>query len=199
MDDVAFPISVPDASQLDPAIERLMPRIKMIFESFGLRLNMAARKTEVVCQYRGRCSPQLRAYRFVECLGQFQLPDGSSLRAVPTYEHLGTMFAQSSTVQAEIRTRIGKATAAYREMAKPIFGNKHIPVRTRLQLLESLVIPVLVHGCGTWPTLTERQFQKINHVIIMWQRKIANDGFLECKQFPPIGNSKRAGRESLLD
>ena len=177
MDDVAFPISVPDASQLDPAIERLMPRIKMIFESFGLRLNMAARKTEVVCQYRGRCSPQLRAYRFVECLGQFQLPDGSSLRAVPTYEHLGTMFAQSSTVQAEIHTRIGKATAAYREMAKPIFGNKHIPVRTRLQLLESLVIPVLVHGCGTWPTLTERQFQKINHVIIMWQRKIANDGF----------------------
>ena len=177
MDDVAFPISVTDASQLDPAIERLMPRIKEIFESFGLRLNMAARKTEVVCQYRGRSSPQLREHRFVQCLGQFQLPDGGSLRAVPTYEHLGTMFAQSSTVQAEIHTRIGKAMAAYREMAKPIFGNKHIPVRTRLHLLESLVIPVLVHGCGTWPTLTERQFQKINHVIITWQRKIANDGF----------------------
>ena len=177
MDDVAFPISVTDASQLDPAIEQLLPRIKAIFESFGLQLNMAAKKTEVVCQYRGRSSPQLREHRFVECLGQFQLPDGGSLRAVPTYEHLGTMFAQSSTVQAEIHTRIGKATAAYREMAKPIFGNKHIPVRTRLQLLESLVIPVLMHGCGTWPTLTERQFQKINHVIIMWQRKIANDGF----------------------
>ena len=177
MDDVAFPISVIEANQLDPAIESLMPRVKAIFESFGLRLNMAARKTEVVCQYRGRNSPQLREYRFVQCLGQFQLPDGVSLRAVPTYEHLGTMFAQSSTVQAEIHTRIGKATAAYREMAKPIFGNKHIPVHIRLQLLESLVLPVLMHGCGTWPILTERQFQKINHVIIMWQRKIANDGF----------------------
>eukprot|EP00434_Breviolum_minutum_P006177 symbB.v1.2.005445.t2/scaffold318.1/size313828/8 len=87
------------------------------------------------------------------------------------------MFAQSATVQTEIHTRIGKATAAYREMAKSIFGNRHIPVRTRLQLLESLVIPVLLHGCGTWPLLTERQFQKVNHVIITWQRKIANDGF----------------------
>ena len=158
MDDVAFPISTTEASQLDSTITQLMPRIRKVFESFGLRLNMAAKKTEVVCQYRGRHSPQLREHRFVHCLGQFSLPDGTSLRAVPTYEHLGTMFAQSATVQTEIHTRIGKATAAYREMAKSIFGNRHIPVRTRLQLLESLVIPVLLHGCGTWPLLTERQF-----------------------------------------
>ena len=113
----------------------------------------------------------------MECLGQFCLNDGTSLRAVPTYEHLGTMFAQAATVQAELRTRIGKATAAYREMAKAIFGNKHVPIATRLQLLESLVLPVLLYGCGTWPILSERQFQKLNHVIIGWQRKIANDGF----------------------
>ena len=177
MDDVAFPVSTTDAIQLDGAIERLMPQVRQIFESFGLRLNTTARKTEVVCQYRGRNSPALREHRFVECLGQFRLNDGTSLRAVPTYEHLGTMFAQSATVQAELRTRIGKATAAYREMAKAIFGNKHVPIATRLQLLESLVLPVLLYGCGTWPVLSERQFQKLNHVIIGWQRKIANDGF----------------------
>ena len=100
MDDVAFPVSTTDAIQLDGAIERLMPQVRQIFESFGLRLNMTARKTEVVCQYRGRNSPALREHRFVECLGQFRLNDGTSLRAVPTYEHLGTMFAQSATCSA---------------------------------------------------------------------------------------------------
>ena len=62
-------------------------------------------------------------------------------------------------------------------MSRNIFTNRHIPVATRLQLLESLVLPVLLHGCGNWPLLAERQFRKLNHQILKWQRTIANDGF----------------------
>ncbi len=138
---------------------------------------LQGRQSLVVCQYRGSQSPACREYRFVECLGKFHFESGLSLSAVPTYEHLGTMFAQSATVQNEITTRIGKAVTAYREMAKHIFHNRHMPIKTRLQLLESLVLPVLLHGCGNWPLLSERQFRKLNHVIISWKRRIANDGF----------------------
>ena len=176
MDDVAFPISTLEAPQLDSALECLLPRVRDIFEAYGLRLNLAKGKTEVVCQYRGAGSPACREFRFIERLGTFRVADLSWM-AVSAYEHLGTMFAQSVTIQTELRTRSGKATTAFREMSRNIFTNRHIPVATRLQLLESLVLPVLLHGCGNWPLLAERQFRKLNHQILKWQRTIANDGF----------------------
>ncbi len=112
MDDVAFPISTLEASQLDNALERLLPQIRNIFEAYGLRLNLAKGKTEVVCQYRGAGSSACREFRFIECLGAFRVAD-LSWTAVSAYEHLGTMFAQSVTIQSELRIRAGKATSAF--------------------------------------------------------------------------------------
>jgi hypothetical protein len=65
---------------------------------------------------------------------------------VVCYTHLGTIASQSMSVAAELKTRVGKASNAFRQMRKTIFHNRHIPVRTRLQLLESLVLSILMYG-----------------------------------------------------
>ena len=88
---------------------------------------------------------------------------------------MGTAFHQSLSFQQEIHGRIGKASAAFRQMSRGIFANRNIAVSTRLQLLESLVLSIVFHGSGTWPLLTHRQFTKLAHVIISWQRRIAGD------------------------
>ena len=73
--------------------------------------------------------------------------------------------------------RIGKASAAFRQMFRPIFNNKRLTPQTRLQLLESLVLSIVFYGSGTWPLLNHRMYTKLAHVIIQWQRRIASDGF----------------------
>ena len=79
--------------------------------------------------------------------------------------------------QQETQGRIGKASAACRQMSRGIFANPNIAIPVRLQLLKSLVLSIVFHGSGTWPLLTHRQFTTLTHVIISWQRRIAGDGF----------------------
>ena len=118
-----------------------------------------------------------RHRRFVEHAGQLALPDGSSLHVVGQYQHLGTVFSQSLSLQSEMSGRIGKASAAFRQMSRTIFTNKKLAPALRLQLLESLVLSIVFYGSGTWPLLNHRMYTKLAHVIVQWQRRIAADGF----------------------
>lgn len=145
--------------------------------SYGLELNMLPGKTELVCQYRGAGSTLCRHRRFVEHAGQLPLPCGRSLRVVAQYQHLGTAFHQSLSMRNELHGRLGKASAAYRQLSNLVFGNRKLKPTVRLQLLESLVLSILFHGAGTWPLLNSRLYAKLSHAIIGWQRRIVNEGF----------------------
>jgi hypothetical protein len=138
---------------------------------------MQAGKTELVCQYHGPDAVACRHRRFVEHAGQLDLPDGSSLHVVGQYQHLGTVFSQSLSLQSEMNGRIGKASAAFRQMSRTIFTNKKLAPALRLQLLESLVLSIVFYGSGTWPLLNHRMYTKLAHVVVQWQRRIAADGF----------------------
>lgn len=50
-------------------------------------------------------------------------------------------------------------------------------VSIRLKLLESLVLPILFYGAGSWSTLPFRLFQRLEAVIMRWQRQIIGNGF----------------------
>ena len=66
---------------------------------------------------------------------------------------------------------------SFRQVVRPVLGNKHISIPTRLQLLEALVCSKLMYNSGTWPQLSKRQHAKIEHAIISWQRRIIGTGF----------------------
>ena len=152
--------------------------------SYGLELNMQPGKTELVCQYRGVGSTTCRHRRFVEHAGQLPLPCGRSLRVVAQYQHLGTAFHQSLSMRNELHGRLGKASAAYRQLSRLVFGNRRLKPTVRLQLLESLVLSILFHGAGTWPLLNSRLYAKLSHAIIVWQRRIVNEGFWSSTRLP---------------
>lgn len=54
---------------------------------------------------------------------------------------------------------------------------KHLPVPTRLRLLDALVIPVLLHGAGNWPLLSHQQLQHLHALYMRWLRSIIGNGF----------------------
>jgi len=177
VDDLAIPVPVLHAHELDDQIIAVLGEVRRILESYGLQLNMQAGKTELVCQYHGKDAVACRHRRFVEHVGRLALPDGTSLHVVGQYQHLGTMFSQSMSLKSELDGRIGKAAAAFRQMSKPIFNNKKLAPALRLQLLESLVLSIVFYGSGTWPLLNHRMYAKLAHVVVKWQRQIAADGY----------------------
>eukprot|EP00435_Cladocopium_sp_Y103_P009264 s426_g2.t1 len=177
VDDVALPVPCIEADRLDGLLHDTMLLIHQTFRRFGLRLNCSAGKTEAIVLYRGKGAPELRRHRFLDGYGKLDVAGHEPLRLVSTYTHLGLIVAQNLDIQNDIFVKIGKATAAYRTMSRSIFLNRRLPVSLRLKLLETLVLPILFYGCGSWPLLSARQYRSISSVIVKWQRHIAGHGF----------------------
>eukprot|EP00435_Cladocopium_sp_Y103_P026565 s3814_g6.t1 len=177
VDDLAIPIPAASAGELDDHLVQVLSLLDDVFRSYGLQLNRQAGKTEVVCQYRGRGAPACRHDLFIQRFGRLPMPDGSSVRAVAQYQHLGTSFSQSLSFTSELHSRLGKTANAYRQKSKGIFRNRSMSPVLRLQLLESLVLSILMYGSGVWPLLSHRQYCRLSHAIIGWQRQITGDTF----------------------
>ena len=188
--DIAIPISCLYASQLDGLLSVVMQQLHMIFGQYGLRINSDKSKTEAIINYRGPDAAQLRRQRFIDDYGMIDVPGRDPLRIVTQYLHLGISIAQCCDIKFDVRAKIGKASNAYRLLSKPIFANKKIPVAVRLRLLESLVLPIVFYGAGSWPLLSARTFATLSSVITSWQRRIIGDGF--WKDTPSTDQELRA-------
>eukprot|EP00435_Cladocopium_sp_Y103_P065630 s84_g27.t1 len=177
VDDLAFPVPAASAHDLDDHLIQVLSLFDRVFRSYGLQLNRQSGKTEVVCHYLGRGAPACRDNLFIQQFGRLAMPDGSFVRAVAQYQHLGTSFSQSLSFASELTSRLGKAANAYRQLSKSLFRNRSLTPVLRLQLLESLVLSILMYGSGVWPLLSHRQYGKLSHAIIGWQRNITGDMF----------------------
>ena len=185
VDDLAIPIMSTEASRLTDTVRDVTEGIVRIMWEAGLQVNLGKGKTECVANFRGHKAPAMRAATFVEDLGQIPLAlpavsqDGrqGSLHLVGRYVHLGTCFGQELHFEGEVNRRVGVATTTFRQVARPVLGNNHISIATRLQLLEALVCSKLMYNSGTWPQLSRRQHAKVEHAIISWQRRIIGTGF----------------------
>ena len=177
VDDIAMPVSCIEADSLDATLAQVMLIMHQVFNRFGLRLNLSKGKTEAVVHYRGPNAAQLRRARFLEHFSHLEVPGKEPLRIVTQYVHLGISFARDCDIKTDVTTKIGKATAAYRSLHRPLFGNKRIPIAIRLKLLESLVLPILFYGAGSWPLLPMQLCTHLSAVITRWQRQIIGNGY----------------------
>lgn len=84
-----------------------------------------------------------------------------SLEIVDRFTYLGAVVTDKGS-QPEVLTRIAKTTAALSKL-KPIWSDKNIQIRSKIKLMRSLVISILLYACESW-TLTadiERRIQAI--------------------------------------
>eukprot|EP00435_Cladocopium_sp_Y103_P069135 s738_g32.t1 len=177
VDDIAIPIVDLQASQLTQSVLWVLEAVMRIGRSYGLVLNLQPTKTEVVVAFRGVGAVDSRASCYQECQGQlYSEKEDCVLRCVSAYEHLGALYTPDGAIARELSHRLSRAQAAYQQVRRPILGNRHLAVRTRLRLLDALVVPVLLHGAGCWPLLTHQQLTKMQGVYIRWVRAIVQNG-----------------------
>ena len=187
VDDLAVPMMTLNPQQLPSLIQQVTTLVHRACAKRGLELNFKPGKTEVVCGFRGSGAVDMRRQYLIEHAGHIALTEPPVLlRMVGTYEHLGMQFSQSGSVGQEIRVRVGKACSAHRTIRKGILQNKRVSVHARIRLAEALLVPILLHGSGSWPRLNHQSFVKVQAVLLTWFRSIANDGFWNTTQMTDL-------------
>ena len=90
------------------------------------------------------------------------------------YKHLGTYQAPSGSMVEELRYRAAQARAAYGEARRKVYKAKAIPLTKKAMLLSTTVLPKLLHGAGTWPPLTKREYRLFAGTVWALYRGILN-------------------------
>ena len=123
----------------------------------------------------------------------------NNLEEVETFTYLGSVIDQQGGTDADVKTRIGKARAAFVTL-KNVWKSHQMTTSTKIRLFNSNVKSVLLYGSETWRT-TKTTIQKIQAFIntclrkilrIHWPETISNaDLWQRTKQLPAEDEIKR--------
>src|SRR5579872_3218943 len=103
------------------------------------------------------------------------------LEQVSHFKYLGTEVTQENSSLTDIRCRTAQALATTSNL-RVIWRNRYISLKTKLRLLDCLIIPIALYGCETW-TLNNSDLKKIQSfgmkclravLNITWQDHITN-------------------------
>ena len=181
VDDLAVPLATSSPQDLAPLIQRVVAVLFEVFQTHGLAVNMDCGKTEVVLMYRGRAANPLRSAMFDNEVAPALVTATAShvltIRVVPSYKHLGARYSMDLDANQEVSVRSAMARQAFESLRKQIFTNKHIPIKARLQLYDSLVLSRLLYGCSVWSDLNASQVAHLETLLIGHHRRMHNIGF----------------------
>ena len=164
-DDLALPFLVPTNADLVPSLITLTQSVHAAFEQRGLILNMARNKTTAVLSFRGPDAPSHRKQHLLKTAPgcAIHLSDGRQLwlHFACHYKHLGAMYVADGQADFEARARLGQAYSAYQSMKKPLFGNRAVSIKTRLRLLDALIMTKLFYGLSSRTSLSPLVMRQI--------------------------------------
>ncbi len=100
-------------------------------------------------------------------------------------EHLGRYAAASGQMTKEIAYRCGSAAAATAALIRRVFAAKGLPIKDRAHVVQACMPSSLLHGAGTWLTLSPAQLRKLQGQYMRPLRRIAGH------DVPPSDGGKR--------
>ena len=178
-DDLAIPFAADDCNALLQLLDDIMALVHQTFLQRGFDINYDLGKTNAVIAFHGPGASQARKEHLLipSPARKIQIGDKNiRLPLVHAYKHLGTTFSSSLKFDVEVKTRIGTASTAFRQLSRPILCNKRLPTATRLRLFHALIGSKLFFGLGSWPTLHGQPFKSLQTAYIGMIRKILRLG-----------------------
>ncbi|VDP47430.1 unnamed protein product [Schistosoma margrebowiei] len=141
-----------DLALLSHLQQQMQKTTSVVAASAALRLNMHKRRRKIL-RYNTACTI-----------------DGEDLENVKTFTYLGSIIDEQGGSDADVKTRIGKAGAAYLRL-RNIWNSKQLSTNTKVRNFNTNVKTVLLYGAETWRT-TKAIIQKMQVFINSCLRKI---------------------------
>ena len=166
LDDLDFADDIALLTHTQEQMQEKTTVLSALSESVGLRIHPTKSKVLRIGAPQGK---------------QIKVKD-EALENVDSFCYLGSIIDEEGGTVAEVKSRIGKAQAAFRSLSK-VWRTKDISLRTKLKIFNSNVKAVLLYGCETWnasPSCIKRIQTFINKCLrkllgIRWTDKITNE------------------------
>lgn len=119
--------------------------------------------------------------------------DGKELEEVLKFVYLGGTLTQKGGSEEDIRSRLGKARAAFSKL-RNIWKSSQLKLNTKLKIFKSNVVAVLLYGCETW-RMTKSNETKLDVFLhkslrrlmkIYWPMKVSNKEIHNRANISPI-------------
>ena len=98
------------------------------------------------------------------------LGDEGNIKVVDHFKYLGAYCSADGSNTKELNNRIGKASAAFRELDK-VWKDRNISLNTKMKFYNACVLSTLLYAAECW-TLTERDEARLDAFDMRCQRKI---------------------------
>ena len=121
--------------------------------SRGLCVNFKQDKTELMINFRGVGSRQLRRQTWVDSQDRLQvLTENSSvqLRMVRGYKHLGTHIQEDCRPNKAVVCKRASAKQAWGPLVRPFFQRRDVLLKTKVDIFRSLVLSRYTFQVHTW-------------------------------------------------
>ena len=102
------------------------------------------------------------------------IPGFGGLRIVDAYKHLGRHAAGSGRMAKEVAYRCSTTAAASGALMRRVFAARGIPIGDRAHVAQACVVSRLLHGAGTWLSLSPAQLRKVQGQYMRPLRRIAS-------------------------
>ena len=115
------------------------------------------------------------------------------LQAVETFTNLCSTLSRNANIDAEINSRISKASRAFGRLRANAWDRRGISVQTKLKVYRAVItLTTLLYGCETWTAYRQHERQ-LNHfhlsclrnlLHIRWQDKVPDTEVLKQADIP---------------
>lgn len=131
---------------------------------------------------------------------------GKNIKEVEEFTYLGAKVNKEGGGMEDLQNRLSKTRGTYVRLIK-IWNSKSISRRTKMKLYKTLVLPVLMYGCGTWKMTKSDErvlnmfenkcLQKIHG--IRWQGHVTTKELLARAEMSAVSQEVKRRRWKFID
>ena len=160
-DDLAILLHIKDPEMTEKCLGVATGILLDSLKSHGMDATIGEGKTAALVLVRGSNSVAVRRRLFsvpephIMALQESDTP--VKLPLVAQYKHLGGILDSQCNMLGELKARANKAKSAYWRIAKTIFRQKTLPLKTKCQIFRATVLAVMTWGSGSWPALSQKE------------------------------------------
>ena len=152
-DDTAFVSHSPEDAQ------DIITRFSRSAKAFGLKIII--KKTEVIYQPPPG----------VVTTGLSIKIDGQDLVVASKFKYLGSIVSNDNKLDAELTSRMSKASSAFGRLKRRVWDNRHLTLKTKCAVYQAIVLSTLLYGVESW-TVYKNTAQKLNSFTMRHLRYI---------------------------
>ncbi len=198
VDDSAFVLACA-ANDLASVTGRACCIVKSVFLKYGLPMNFAAGKSEVVLGLHG--ADARRVWREIMTDGGGRIHHdafGTHVDIIVSalYKHLGSMIAANGSMAAEVSARIAATWATVKSLCAQFYKAAEVSSGVKAKTVAPFLWSRLCYNAATWSPLTAGQFKRLNGVYLKCIHLAANTAKEDYQD--PLINSKVLAKTSMV-